>query len=120
MEALGQGDWTRVAAVAHRVVGRRLASIPVSVDELHWDGYFVVDESTRELVGSCAFKTPPTEDGTVEIAYFTYPGSRGVVTRRLWQPSSSSWRAGRRWSGGLSPTRWPIRVHPLGCWRRWE
>ena len=77
MEALGQGDWTRVAAVVHRVVGRKLGSVPVSVDELHWDGYFVVDEGTRELVGSCAFKTPPTDDGTVEIAYFTYPGFEG-------------------------------------------
>jgi GNAT superfamily N-acetyltransferase len=77
MQALGQGDWTRVASVVHGLVGRTLVTVPVSVDELQWDGYFVVDEGTRELVGSCAFKTPPTEDGIVEIAYFTYPGFEG-------------------------------------------
>jgi RimJ/RimL family protein N-acetyltransferase len=37
----------------------------------------VVDEATREVVGSCAFKTPPADDGSVEIAYFTYPGFEG-------------------------------------------
>ena len=47
------------------------------MDELQWGGYFVVDAGTREVVGSCAFKTPPIEDGTVEIAYFTYPGFEG-------------------------------------------
>jgi RimJ/RimL family protein N-acetyltransferase len=50
---------------------------PVSVDELHWEGYFAVDEATREFVGSCAFKSPPTPDGTVEIAYFVYPAFEG-------------------------------------------
>ena len=59
------------------MVGRTLAAIPVSVDKLKWDGYFVVDTDTREVVGSCAFKGPPTEAGTVEIAYFTYPGFEG-------------------------------------------
>ncbi|MEM8680807.1 MAG: GNAT family N-acetyltransferase, partial [Planctomycetota bacterium] len=39
-----------------------------------WDGYFVVETETREVVGSCAFKGPPDDDGVVEIAYFTYPG----------------------------------------------
>ena len=77
MEALAQDNWARVADVVHRRVGRTLAVVPVSVDELNWGGYFVVDEGTRELVGSCAFKAPPTEEGTVEIAYFTYPGFEG-------------------------------------------
>ena len=76
-EALVQDDWPEVANVVHRLVGRTLAVQPVSVDELHWDGYFVVDEASREIVGSCAFKAPPTDEGTVEIAYFTYPGFEG-------------------------------------------
>ena len=76
-EALVQDDWPEVANVVHRLVGRTLAVQPVSVDELHWDGYFVVDEASREVVGSCAFKAPPTDEGTVEIAYFTYPGFEG-------------------------------------------
>lgn len=77
MEALVQDNWARVAELVHRLVGRILVTVPVSVDELQWGGYFVVDEGTREVVGSCAFKAPPTDDGAVEIAYFTYPGFEG-------------------------------------------
>ena len=66
-----------IAAIRQEIRGRTLAAIPVSVDKLKWDGYFVVDTDTREVVGSCAFKGPPTEAGTVEIAYFTYPGFEG-------------------------------------------
>ncbi len=77
MEAFGEDNWVRVAELVHRVVGRTLAAIPISVDELKWDGYFVVDTYTREVVGSCAFKGPPTGDGTAEIAYFTYSGFEG-------------------------------------------
>jgi len=77
LEALFADDWSRVADVVHEVVGRKLASDPVSVDELKWDGYFVIDAADRDVVGSCAFKGPPAEDGTVEIAYFTYPGYEG-------------------------------------------
>ena len=77
MEALVEDNWVQVADLVHQVVGRTLTAIPVSVDELKWDGYFVLDTDTREVVGSCAFKGPPTEDGTVEIAYFTYPDFEG-------------------------------------------
>jgi [ribosomal protein S5]-alanine N-acetyltransferase len=77
MDALVQDNWARVADLVHRLVGRTLVAVPVSVDELQWGGYFVVDEGTREVVGSCAFKTPPTDEGAVEIAYFTYPGFEG-------------------------------------------
>ena len=66
-------DWAKVADLVHQLVGRTLTAVPASVDELAWKGYFVVDTETREVVGSCAFKSEPTEDGTVEIAYFTYP-----------------------------------------------
>ncbi|MGI9239602.1 MAG: GNAT family N-acetyltransferase [Verrucomicrobiales bacterium] len=72
-----ESDWAQVAALVHRVVGRTLTAAPVSVDKLVWDGYFVVDADTREVVGSCAFKGRPTEFGTVEIAYFTYPEFEG-------------------------------------------
>ena len=83
MNALVHDDWARAAEVVHQVVGRTLAAAPVSVDELHWDGYFVVDQQTREVVGSCAFKTAPSDEGVVEIAYFTYPEfqNRGYATR---------------------------------------
>jgi RimJ/RimL family protein N-acetyltransferase len=93
--ALVHDDWALVADAVHRVIGRTLAVSPVSVDELHWAGYFVVDQETREVVGSCAFKTAPSDAGAVEIAYFTYPGfeDRGYATqmaRKLVQLASSS------------------------------
>jgi RimJ/RimL family protein N-acetyltransferase len=95
MEALVQDNWARVADLVHRVVGRILVAVPASVNELQWSGYFVVDEGTREVVGSCAFKTPPTAEGTVEIAYFTYAGfeGRGYATemaRKLVELASRS------------------------------
>jgi [ribosomal protein S5]-alanine N-acetyltransferase len=37
-----------------------------------WGGYLAVDETSDLIVGSCAFKGPPTADGTVEIAYYTF------------------------------------------------
>ncbi len=77
MESLVEDNWARLARVVHRHVGRTLTAHPISVDKLEWEGYFVIDERTREVVGSCAFKTPPTEEGLVEIAYFTYPGFEG-------------------------------------------
>jgi RimJ/RimL family protein N-acetyltransferase len=46
-----------------------------------WFGYLVVEEATRQLVGTCSLKGPPV-DGVVEIAYFSFPGfeGRGIVT----------------------------------------
>ena len=75
--AMVHENWAQVAKLTHERIGRTLTADPVSVDKLEWSGYFVVDTNTREVVGSCAFKGQPTEDGTVEIAYFTYPDFEG-------------------------------------------
>lgn len=88
MDALRHDDWGRVAEIVHQVIGRTLTAIPVSVDTLAWGGYFVVDTQTRAVVGSCAFKTPPTTEGSVEIAYITFHGHEGrgyatAVARKL-------------------------------------
>jgi RimJ/RimL family protein N-acetyltransferase len=77
LDALSRDDWDRVAACVYRRVGRTLSADPHSVDALHWGGYFAVDAESRQVVGSCAFKGPPTDVGTVEIAYFTYPAFKG-------------------------------------------
>ena len=95
MDALAHDNWARVAELVHGRVGRTLVPVPVSVNELQWGGYFVVDEETCEVIGSCAFKAPPSEDGAVEIAYFTYPTfeRRGYATemaRKLIELASSS------------------------------
>ena len=71
------GDWPRLANAVQRVLkGTPLTPSPDSPPE-RWGGYYAVDEDTHEVVGSCAFKTPPTAEGTVEIAYFTYPPFEG-------------------------------------------
>ena len=77
MPALVHDNWPRVAELVHQVIGRTLTDAPMRVDELQWGGYFVIDDGTREVVGSCAYKKPPTVDGIVEIAYFTFPGFEG-------------------------------------------
>ncbi|MEM8944700.1 MAG: GNAT family N-acetyltransferase [Planctomycetota bacterium] len=70
-------DWAGVAALVHKLLGRTLTIEPLSVDQLAWGGYHTIDAGTREIVGSCAFKSEPTADGSVEIAYFTYPDFEG-------------------------------------------
>jgi RimJ/RimL family protein N-acetyltransferase len=42
-----------------------------------WGGYLAVEEDTGRLVGTCGFKTGPQPDGTIEIAYLTFPSFEG-------------------------------------------
>src|SRR3954465_980236 len=44
----------------------------VSREADRWGGYLAVDETSDLVIGSCAFKGPPTAEGTVEIAYYTF------------------------------------------------
>lgn len=46
-----------------------------------WFGYLVAEGETHQLVGVCSLKGPPV-DGSVEIAYYTFPGfeGRGIGT----------------------------------------
>ncbi len=41
-----------------------------------WFCYLAVDNTTKKIVGTCAFKGPPKER-SVEIAYFTFPEFEG-------------------------------------------
>lgn len=41
-----------------------------------WIGYLALDPASWEIAGSCAFKDAP-RDGSVEIAYFTFPAFEG-------------------------------------------
>ena len=76
-EAMMEENWARVAELVHQLVGRKFTAVPLRVNKLEWGGYFVVDSETRDVVGSCAFKGEPNENGDVEIAYFTYPDFEG-------------------------------------------
>lgn len=77
IDAMINDNWSQVGDLVHELVGRKLTATPVSINQLEWSGYFVVDTDTRDVVGSCAFKGQPTEEGTVEIAYFTFPDFEG-------------------------------------------
>jgi ribosomal-protein-alanine N-acetyltransferase len=43
-----------------------------------WFGYLAIDSTTKQIIGTCAFKGAPTKDKTVEIAYFTFPEFEGT------------------------------------------
>src|SRR5262249_27813773 len=47
-----------------------------------WGGYIVVDSQSGVVIGTCAFTNQPDPNGTVEIAYFTFPEykRRGYAT----------------------------------------
>ena len=49
--------------------------IPLAKKRFPWTGFLGFDGD--ELVGICGFKDFPTDDGAVEIAYFTSPDNEG-------------------------------------------
>jgi RimJ/RimL family protein N-acetyltransferase len=58
------------------------------LDHGAWGGFFVFDRASRQVVGTCAFKSPPDTNGSVEIAYYTFPlfegrGYAGAMAREL-------------------------------------
>jgi RimJ/RimL family protein N-acetyltransferase len=59
-----------------------LAMYQASGSIFPWVGYLTEDGG--RYIGTCAFKSPPTEKG-VEIAYFTFPEfeGRGIATRMV-------------------------------------
>ena len=42
-----------------------------------WIGYLTMDAASRMIIGTCAFKGNPNQEGNVEIAYFTFPDHEG-------------------------------------------
>ena len=81
LERFEQHYGARVAAedapIVRDVVEQTLGMLPGGPRDLRWGGYLAVDEARAVVVGSCAFKGPPTEDGTVEIAYYTFSPYEG-------------------------------------------
>ena len=55
--------------VVEQTLGMR-SGVAREVDQ--WGGYVAVDETSDLVVGSCAFTGPPTAEGNVEIAYYTF------------------------------------------------
>lgn len=60
-----------------------------------WGAYLAVSEPSRLVVGGCAFKSGPTTERTIEIAYFTAPANEGrgyatAMARELCRIASES------------------------------
>jgi len=63
--------------VLREVISQTLAMITASPRDPVWGGYLVVDPDVHAIVGTCGFKTGPTDNGSIEIAYFTFPEFEG-------------------------------------------
>jgi RimJ/RimL family protein N-acetyltransferase len=73
----------RLHEVAQTVAQHSLAFMRTFPHETSpdWFGHFAIEGESQQLVGVCSLKGPPV-NGTVEIAYFTFPGfeGRGIAT----------------------------------------
>ncbi len=76
-KAMAEEDWPGLAEVIRRYVERESADDAQHDEAPGLGGFVAVDSETREVVGSCGFKAPPSAAGDIEIAYFTYPGHEG-------------------------------------------
>jgi RimJ/RimL family protein N-acetyltransferase len=47
------------------------------LDAGEWGNFIAYDDETRRVVGSCGYKTPPAPNGSIEIAYVTFPPYEG-------------------------------------------
>ncbi|MEM8494298.1 MAG: GNAT family N-acetyltransferase [Planctomycetota bacterium] len=78
-QAMQREDWPAVAQCVQRILGNEthLQDTPEPNEPPHHGGFVALNVQLNELVGSCAFKAPPNEQGDIEIAYFSYPGHEG-------------------------------------------
>ncbi len=59
------------------VVSQTLALLMKVPRAPEWGGYLVNDHEQAVVIGTCGFTHGPEADGTVEIAYFTFPEFEG-------------------------------------------
>jgi len=84
-----------VANLALEVAKQTMTMLESGPREIIWGGYLAADEDTASVIGCCGFKAAPTPEGTVEVAYFTFPGFEGcgyatAMANRLVQLALSS------------------------------
>jgi ribosomal-protein-alanine N-acetyltransferase len=78
-----------IQSVVEQILAMPSATVPP------WGGYLAVDRESSMVIGTCAFKDVPTPDGTVEIAYFTFPGFErlGYASAMARELITLAWRA---------------------------
>lgn len=64
------------AGLVQDAVRQTIAMLAAAPRSRPWGGYIAVSADGR-VVGTCAFKTGPDQDGAIEIAYFTFPPFEG-------------------------------------------
>ena len=64
------------AGLVQDAVRQTIAMLAGAPRSRPWGGYIAVGADGR-VVGTCAFKTGPDQDGAIEIAYFTFPPFEG-------------------------------------------
>jgi ribosomal-protein-alanine N-acetyltransferase len=74
--------------------------------ESRWGSYLATDADRRLVVGTCSYKGPPDADGTVEIAYYTFPSheGRGYATAMAARLTDIA---------GTAPAARTVRAHTL-------
>lgn len=79
------------ADAVREVVQRTLALRPPAP----WGGYLAVDERSRDVVGTCAFRGPPSAEGAVEIVLLTFSAhqGRGYATAMATRLLELAWSA---------------------------
>lgn len=65
------------AELIREVIGQNLAFLASVPRDDPWGAYLTIDGQSRVVVGTCAFKSGPTAERTVEIAYYTFPSHEG-------------------------------------------
>ena len=60
-------------AVVREVVSQTLALLEKAPRSPEWGGYLAADQEQGMVIGTCGYKHGPEADGTVEIAYYTFP-----------------------------------------------
>lgn len=63
--------------VIREVISQTLALLARVPRAPEWGGYLVSDDDQAAVIGTCGFAHGPEADGTVEIAYFTFPAFEG-------------------------------------------
>src|SRR5206468_754859 len=79
------------------VVARQTAQFQEKVGSRPpWVGYLAQEMAGTKVVGACGFKGNPDAEGSVEIAYFTFPAyeGRGYATAMARQLLQMAWEAG--------------------------
>ena len=80
--------------VVREVISQTLDLLMKAPRSPEWGGFLVADEGRSVVIGTCGFKHGPESDGTVEIAYFTFPefegrgfgtAMAGELLKRAWQ-----------------------------------